>query len=167
MMKTIPLTHGKVVLVDDADYEWLNQFRWLAGKYYAYRFIYKKIFVGRWKKRGQMILMHRFILGLDFGDKQHTDHVDGNGFNNQRDNLRKCTPQQNHFNRKATGGSSKFKGVRLYCNRNYPDRSYWRAQIVIDGKYIHIGTFDSEIEAAQAYDNKAMELVGELARLNV
>jgi hypothetical protein len=106
-MKQIPLTRGKIAFVDDADFEWLNQWKWYAskdrkGKFYARRKVHvmgKKI----------TVQMHREIL--DPGPGVMTDHRDGSGLNNQRHNLRTCNHQQNNMNRNTTRGASRYKGV--------------------------------------------------------
>ena len=158
-MRKIPLTKGKYALIDDEDFEQLNRFRWAVQKggntFYAVRH-------ARIKYRRCGLLMHRAILGLEYKDGVHTDHIDGNGLNNQRSNIRMCTQQQNLFNRKSNkGSSSKYKGIYWDAKKQR-----WRCRIVIDGEQIHIGTFKSEILAAKAYDEKAKELHGEFAKLN-
>ena len=103
--------------------------------------------------------MHRLIM--DAQERQEIDHADGNGLNNQKDNLRFCTHSQNHMNRKPTKGSSKYKGVSWH-----KAAKKWNARITLNKKTVSIGYFDSEIIAAKAYDEKAIELFGEFAKLN-
>ena len=108
-MKKIPLTQNKFALVDDADYDWLNQFKWYARnegqRYYACRSF-------RVDGHVHHIVMHRLILGLKEGDGKITDHIDGNGLNNSRSNLRICTSAENNFNQRPQAGkTSKYKGV--------------------------------------------------------
>lgn len=155
-MKEIPLTQEKVVLVDDEDYEWLSQYNWYAHcdswgiNWYAVR-----------KEHGQDVIMHRVILNAL--PEQEIDHRDRNGLNNQKYNLRFATPQQNRANqRKRLSGKSNFQGVYFYSNRNKP----WRAQISYSGIRNHIGYFESEEDAARAYDEIAQEIFGEFAGLN-
>lgn len=150
-MKRIPLTQGKFALVDDEDYVELNQHKWCAYKqgntFYAARAVN---------------LMHREILGLKRGDGKVTDHIDHDGLNNQRSNIRVCTQQQNMMNkRKRKNNSSKYKGVYFLKTNK------WIAQIHFDNKSIHLGLFDDELEAAQAYDKKAIELFREFAKTNI
>jgi len=90
------------------------------------------------------------------------DHIDGNKLNNRRSNLRVATRSQNSANRGPTGGTSKFKGVR-YCK----DKGRYRAEIQADGRYIHLGYFDVEVDAARAYDQAAVTHYGEFAYTNV
>lgn len=149
----IPLTQGKFAIVDADDYEKLSQYKWhVSGKgdmLYACRT------EGRRK-----IKMHRQILNAPPG--MHCDHINHNGLDNRKANLRLCTPQQNSFNQRPRhNGTSKYKGVFWsYKNRK------WRAEIRLNGQKIHIGYFDYEQDAAIAYDDYAIELFGEFAWLN-
>ena len=153
-MKQIPLTQGKFALVDDADFDWLNQWKWycLNGAYAA-----RNVYSGKNKK---CILMHREIACTP--DGLLTDHRDLDGLNNQRYNLRDATKSQNGMNRGANkGAESKFKGVFAKGGR------FWGAQIMVNGILEFRGQYQSEIEAAQAYNEAAIELHGEFARLNI
>lgn len=149
-MRLIPLPKEKSARVDDADYDFLSQWRWLmnpAG------------YVVRYEDQRQ-VPMHRVILGAEPG--KEVDHRDGDPLNNQRSNLRLCTHAENMKNRAAHRGSvSRFKGV-------YPDprRSVWRAQIRSNGSKASLGTFTREEDAARAYDEAALRLHGDFARLN-
>lgn len=152
-MKLIPLSQGKFSQVDDEDFEWLNQWKW-----YAYKGINDVFYVARSIGRKQ-IKMHRLILGLTIFEERG-DHIDHNGLNNQRINLRKCTHQENCKNRKsAKGSSSKYLGVRLKINR-------WNARITVLKKQKHLGYFKTEIDAAKAYNEAAIKYHGEFANLN-
>ena len=153
-MRTIPLTQGKFALVDGADFEWLNQWKWYAHKnpntYYAER-----------RSQGSK-QMHRLILGLQPGDNQETDHRDGNGLNNQRSNLRSCTTMQNQqSSRRKTTGTSKYKGVCWHRGERK-----WHSKIRVNKKQIYLGSFESEIVAAQAYDAAALKYHREFALTN-
>jgi hypothetical protein len=115
------------------------------------------------KRGGQYIRlkMHRVILNAPEG--VHVDHINGDGLDNRRENLRLVTPQLNQANsRKRLVGGSVYKGVAWSA----PARR-WRAYIAPNRKQIHLGLFNTEIEAAQAYDAKAREIWGEHAFLNL
>jgi hypothetical protein len=153
-MKEIRLTQGQVALVDDEDFEWLNQWKWYAHfdgqRWYARR------------REGSIgITMHRVILELQFKDGIQVDHINHNGLDNRRRNLRVCTPAQNQHNCRKLDSRcpSRHKGVTCYKGR-------WMARIVKDYKTYHLGRFDTEKEAAQAYNTKALEFYGEWAYLN-
>ena len=158
MSKKIQLTQGKFAIVDDADYKWLNQWKWCAVKmgntFYAVRNSYKN-------GKQTMIWMHRKILGLQLGDPRKCDHQDRNGLNNQRGNLRMATCAQNIRNSKSRKGTSQFKGVSWFR-----DRSKWHAQICVNRRTTNLGFFDSEVEAAQTYNKAAKMFFGEFAYIN-
>lgn len=116
--------------------------------------------------------MHREILGLTDPKKEFVDHIDHNGLNNQRCNLRKCTKQQNNRNRNKVvtqRNTSQYKGVSIHIQYNSTKEPTvsWRAKIKSTNKKgTHIGLFKTEIEAATAYDNAAKIYHGEFAGLN-
>ncbi len=151
-MKEIQLTQGKVAQVDDEDFEELNQFKWFARKsrntYYAGR---NSAYVAG--KKRKTINMHCVIMG-ELKELQ-TDHADGNGLNNQKDNLRFVTSRQNKQNRKNQIRTSQYPGV---CWENR--RKHWYAQIVIKGIQKYLGSFTSEKEAFEAY-REAVNVIGE------
>lgn len=153
-MKEITLTKGKVALVDDEDYESLSAYEWYAdqkhsGYWYAARTI----------KDGSHVLMHRQILGLDKWE-HHVDHINGNGLDNRRANIRSCTIAQNQWN---TGtrkdNSSGHKGVHL-------DRSSGKfmALIRVNGKRMYLGLFGEIEKAVRAYEEASTKLHGNFAR---
>ena len=160
-MREIPLTQGKVALVDDKDFEFLNQWKWCAyqdkknGVWYAER----GTCVDRIQKTFRM---HRVILGLEHGDKRLCDHINHNGLDNRQCNLRICTAKQNQFNKKsALNKTSRFKGVSWHKGNKK-----WRATIKINGKYKNLGSFLVEEVAALAYDMVAIREHREFAHLN-
>jgi hypothetical protein len=161
-VKLIPLTRGRFVKVDDADFDWLNQWRWYAhymhGSWYAARASQSDE-----KGKQRYISMHRLILGTPKG--METDHIDHDGLNNQRSNIRVCTVAENARNRKLQtreGKScSKYKGVSKRMGG-----SKWEACIKVGGKSTFIGHFDSDIDAAKAYDEFAIKQHGDYAKLN-
>lgn len=156
-MKEILLTQGKVALVDDADYERVNQHKWCANKignnWYAIRAT-----GGRRKKK--FIYMHRSITAVAPG--MYVDHRNHNGLDNRRENLRVCTNAQNTRSR-GTGknNTSGYKGV---CWRK--DRKRWSAKIKVNYVTIALGCFGSPEEAAKAYDEAARFHFGEYALTN-
>lgn len=155
-MKEIQLSQNKVALVDDEDFDTLNQFKWSAHKignnYYASRTI---VVDGK----HTLQYMHGAIL-----NGKGVDHRDMNGLNNQKNNLRFCTKSENGMNmrkRESATATSIYKGVSFY--KPY---GKWKARLMINRKEIHLGYFDTEIEAAKAYNAKAVELFLEFANLN-
>lgn len=147
-----PNTFSKV---DDADFDWLNQWKWTAiqeGKrIYAHRYFKND------KKNYRWVRMHKMIMGTPTGF--HTDHINGDGLDNRRENLRVCTPSENYhnnFGHKDREGKS--IGV-VYDKRH--NRFYAR----INNKYkcIYIGCFKSEQEASDAYKAKSIELFGKFS----
>lgn len=158
--KKIPLSQGKYALVDDADYEWLNQWRWYYRhkKHTGYAARMSRTSDGLPRKA--VIRMHRVIAGAQEG--QDIDHWDGDGLNNQRTNLRVCTRSQNAINRRLQANSaSGYKGVSW-------DRhaGKWRAQIMVQQGHKYLGIFSDKDDAARAYNQAAIEYFGSFARLN-
>lgn len=142
-MKIIPLTQNKVTLVSDEDFEELNKHKWYAYKnrnvFYALRHL--KIENGK----QTTISMHRTIVNTPKG--MFTDHKDGNGLNNQRENLRVCTHMENMWNcGKQKRNTSGFKGVNWHKGAKK-----WRASFSVNKKEIHIGYFASKKAAFKAY----------------
>lgn len=156
-MKRIPLTQGEYAIVDDEDYEWLRQWKWFAKRdkntFYAARL------TGKWPKQ-KTIRMHRQILNVP--SNFEVDHVNHNGLDNRRCNIRICTSAQNHHNQLPyKNHSSQYKGV--YWSKA---KKKWHSSIHSNRKRIHIGYCNNEIDAAKAYDAKAKELFGEFALTN-
>ena len=159
-MREITLSQNMVALVDDEDYDFLNQRKWFARrtaneKYYASRNERDAV-----TKKDKTILMHRLIMNAM--DYTEVDHWDNNGLNNQKNNLRFATESQNGINRpKQSNNSSGYKGV--YWNKQ---AQKWMVRIQINKKNHFVGLFSDLIIAARAYDKKAAELFGEFAKLN-
>lgn len=108
--------------------------------------------------------MHRFLLNAP-ANKQ-VDHINGDKLDNRRDNLRLCSATQNAHNRGKYVGKSVFKGV-TWQKRTYDEsRGYWKAQIIVDGKVIYLGSYPTDRDAAAAYNDAATKHFGEFARLN-
>jgi hypothetical protein len=156
-MKEIKLQNDFVALVDDEDYEYLCQFRWHSAQQKGYT-QYAIRHLWRDGKR-TTTTMHQDILNPSLG--MVSDHINGNGLDNRRSNLRVCTASNNCMNRKPQNGSSVYKGVSLHTKGGK-----WAARIKTKGKIYNLGHFNSEIEAAVVYNNAATKMFGEFARLN-
>lgn len=154
-MKEVVLTNGQglVALIDDSDFEAVSAYRWRLRKLSHTSYAVRSL------PNGRQITLHRFLLGLS---ALHIDHIDHNGLNNQRSNLRFVTHQQNCFNRKKlANSSSQYKGV--YWHKA---SQQWEAKIIFNKKPISLGYFFSEKNAGLAYDEAAKKYFGEFAHLN-
>jgi hypothetical protein len=159
-MKTIPLSQGKVALVDDFDYQYLSKWKWCArkGRYTWYAYAY----TGGGKRARAGVAMHRLILWAKTG--QQIDHIDRDGLNNQRSNLRIATASQNQWNKGVCKKNAHgLKGV-FYVPTMKTRR--WRASIGYQGAKICLGFFPTPEEAAKAYNTAAREKFGQFASLN-
>ena len=165
-MKEIKLTKGKVALVDDEDFEYLNQWKWYCQENrYKHDTLYYAVRSKTINKHRCLIMMHRVIM--ETSNELEVDHIDHNGLNNQKSNLRNCTHSQNHMN-KVSKGKSRYLGVCFYIQKRKlrGDRLLIRANIVINKKFISLGYFKTEKAAARAYDRCAKKYHGEYANLN-
>lgn len=154
-MKKIQLTQGKIALVDDCDFEELSKYNWCVSE--RYNTSYAKRGFG---KPHRTLLMHRVIMNAKKG--QEIDHRDGNGLNNQKENLRFCNHSENLYNQSLQKGkSSQFKGV--YWQK---ENKNWVSRLKINGRNISLGSFENEISAAKAYDYAAIKHFGEYSRPN-
>lgn len=158
-MKEIPLTKGYVALVDDEDYDDLSQYNWHAlvstsGPVYAVRNM--RLPNGKRTR----ILMHRQIMGVS-GDVQ-LDHINRNGCDNRRENLRIASARVNSLNRKQfKNNTTGYRGV--YLDRRI---NKWDARIRVDGVLKFLGIFDTPEDAARAYDREALAANRSHAQLN-
>jgi hypothetical protein len=158
--RRIPLTKGQIAIVDPDDYERLSKYKWSASEHgktwYAVRREYLKD-----TKKERCIYMHREVIEIPQG--MVVDHINRSGVDNRKRNLRAATCSQNNFNKgkRRVKCRSKYMGV----SRRKPLEK-WRASITVNGKWMHLGYFDSEVEAAKVYDAAAQKYHGEFAALN-
>jgi hypothetical protein len=162
-VKYICLTKGKSAKVDDVDYEWLNQWRWhvIGGKYAARRQYYSS----HGERKSRYVYMHRVIAGTP--PELDTDHKNGDGLDNRRENIRICTTAQNVANRsKLNRNTTGFKGVTLdrKSGKYVAQIGYHREGI---RKNKILGSFSTALEAAVAYEREARSQYGEFARLEL
>jgi len=149
-MAEIKLTKGCVALIDEEDLSLISEFKWCCvshgGHFYAA--------TRNWKiSKNKLIYMHRIILDAPTG--MDVDHINGNGLDNRRANLRLCTRSENCRNRrKSTSSPNQYKGVHFS-----KETGKWSAGICL-------GSFNTEKEAALAYDEAARKIFGEFARVN-
>jgi hypothetical protein len=156
---------GHTVIIDEEDLPLLKPYSWRVepGRHYV------RSFVAKTKRSPQKhISLHRLILGLHDVGVPHVDHKNRNPLDNRKCNLRTCTVGQNNFNSRGLGKKKDtgYRGVYYHTDKRYPLNVYIVARIGFQKKNIHLGVFESEIEAAKAYNNAAMKLHGEFAVLN-
>ena len=154
-MAEIPLTRGKVALIDDEDLPLVSGLKWQCfvgsdGHHYA---VSNRQIPG---KGVRAIRMHRLIAGTP--DGMVTDHINGDGLDNRRANLRICTEAQNHANRR-TNNASGFRGV-------FEKRGGFEVHIYVEGRTRYFGRYKTAVEAARVYDAKVTELRGGFALTN-
>lgn len=160
-MKKIKLTQGKYALVDDTDFEKLNQYKWCVSKkrnkknWYVIR--NSKMINGK----RYTILIHRVIMNCP--KNKMIDHIDGNSLNNQKKNLRIATNSQNCKNReKNRNNTSGYKGVFWHKKSNK-----WITDIGVNGKKIHLGLFENPLEAYKAYCEACIKYHGKFANYKI
>lgn len=160
-MRTVPLggkkAAGRVAVVDDEDYDLVMQYRWWAWeRAQGERRPYGPYAQGG--PAGHRVYMHTLITGY-----ARTDHVNHNGLDNRRSNLRDASvAQNNHNQRPRRTGSSSYKGVTWHRGAHK-----WQASIKVDGRTTYLGLFASEKDAALAYDQAALRAYGEYAFINL
>lgn len=146
-----------IVLIDEEDAALVSQYRWYVTC------------AGSRKNPSSLLYVRGYLPGCSAGPhtplhalltgQRLTDHVNHDGLDNRRENLRPASQQQNMWNRRSFHGQSRYKGV-------IRRRGRWAAQIKRSGQYFYLGLFDSEEAAAQAYDSAARDLFGVFATLN-
>src|SRR5688500_491678 len=151
-MAVIPLTQGYYALIDDDDFDWLSKLNWHAKVRHTK--VSTTVYAGtniirdpcNWRNGYRWVSMHRLILNEPDGE---VDHINGDGLDNRRSNLRVCTHSENLRNRRPYG-RSKFLGV-VFDDSGGSWRQPWRANI---GQR-RLGRFTTEEAAARAYDAAA------------
>lgn len=152
--KKVPLTQGYVALIDEEDWPLVAGYKWHAIRV-------RRVVYAQASAEGGAVYMHRVITGAAKG--QEVDHINDDGIDNRRANLRICSTRQNQYNsRSRRGSSSRFKGVGFNISKNR-----WVAEINIEGRRIYLGRHRTEEAAARAYDKAARKYQGEFARLNL
>ena len=151
----IPLTNGDFAIVDKCDFEELSKHKWYKYKNSNTYYVIRK--EPREKNKQKTIYMHRQIMCTPVGFE--TDHIDGNGLNNSRSNLRICTHQQNNFNRGISKkNTSGFRGVSW--NKHI---KRWVAVIHFDNKRLYLGSFKDILLAKNAYISASIKYHGEFS----
>jgi hypothetical protein len=162
-MAEIILSQGFVSHVDFEDYAYLQQWKWHVEISRTTKYAVRRARVKE-SAGSRIFRMHRVILGLSTGldDCREVDHINGNGLDNRKTNLRVCATEDNRHNRKLDWrNTSGLKGVTWSNEHNK-----WLSRISVGGERYFLGYFCDKIQAAYAYDIKARELHGEFARLN-
>ena len=158
--RRIKLTLGQYALVDPEDYDKINKYKWNAYRGYSSYYSKRKIY-NRKNGSQRTVYMHRYIMNAPKG--LMVDHINHNGLDNRKENLRLATRAENtRYSKKSKNKfSSNYKGVHYITKAKR-----WRAMITFEGKTIYIGQFRDEISAAKAYDRAAKKYFGKFAFLN-
>jgi len=153
MAKKVPLGNGQFAIVDDEDFDLVNQYVWQCHKG-----------GGKYGERHQYAVtrlrMHRLVMNCPKG--MVVDHINGDTLDNRKSNLRICTNAENQQNTNSRGGTSKFKGVSFSTKKKR-----WKGCFMWQGKVYYVGSFDNEEEAARAVDRKRREVCGGFSKANL
>ncbi len=152
MHKEIPLSQGEVAIVDSEDYEMLSRYKWHLASRRKINYASGRIRGAR----GKLFLMHRLIMNTP--DGMDTDHINGDGLDNRKSNLRICSHSENMRNQRS---DTSHKGVHYV-----PSRKIYIARIIVNKVTKEVGRFVSLVAAACAYDYAAKEHYKEFSRLN-
>lgn len=151
---TSPYYKKYYALIDDKDYKKVNGNNWHIKKDKGMTYAETNIKV---KSHYKLFTLHRLVMGI-----KNVDHINGNGLDCRRKNLRRATQHQNIMNRRANKKStSKYKGVSYH-----KITKKWNAQIQVNGNKINLGYFNSERQAGKVYNKRAKQLFGKFANLN-
>jgi len=157
--KFLSLSCGYFALIDEEDFNRASRHKWCTVKNRADGIKYA---IGKKKENGKRktIHLHRFIMNAKKGEE--IDHINHDGLDNRKSNLRICSSSQNAMNRrKKKGCCSIYKGVTFWT-----ERGKWKAQITNKKKCINLGLYELEKEAALSYNKAAKKMFGEFAYLN-
>lgn len=165
-MKELITTNGFIVKLDDEDYERFKGVTWYASKGVAGGYYARRIDT----PTGQRILrlLHRCVMNVTSKDLV-VDHINHDTLDNRKENLRVCTQAENRLNRRsAKGSSSKYLGVsKATMKRGQKVYTYWKAEIRTPSKYMYLGIFKNEVDAAMKYNEAAKLHYGDYANLNI
>ena len=172
-MQYIGLTQNQKVVIDNEDYEFIAQNKWCVNKIRNIHYAIRTVTIRSQNKKENIknklknIYMHRLIIEIKLKRKLKFDeeihHINGNGLDNRKENLRIVTRSQHQaLSKKRKDCTSQYKGVHWHKRDKI-----WIAQIRYQKKLIHLGCFENEIKAAKAYDQAALEYFGEYARINL
>ena len=156
MAKDVSLSQGKVAIVDDEDYESVSLHKWYYDGGYAVR----NVRISSDKRVRERL--HRFIMKpTEKDDDLVIDHINRNTLDNRKTNLRWASRSQNIMNSCKKSKTARYKGITYHATTKK-----WRARIGIGNKRFSLGLFDSQEDAASAYDRAARDLFNEFALTN-